>query len=91
MPLLNFKNSQDNNGLNLGLNVDNPEQARAIYGSTLPNVNRHKDYFTSCLPSPQKGDDVIVKILNLDDVEIKTKDGQLFKINKFDFEDQFGP
>ncbi len=65
-------------------------QALPILGSTLPNVNKHKDYFTSCLPSPQKGDDVIVKILNLDDIEVKTKDGQLFTIDQFDYEDEEG-
>ncbi len=88
LPLLNFKHSQTHNGLNLGLNVDNPEQARAIYGSTLPNVNKHKDYFTSCLPSPQKGEDVIVRILGLNDVEIYTQDGQEFRITNFDLQEQ---
>ncbi len=43
------------------------------------------------MPSPQKGEDVIVKILNLNDVEIKTQDGQVFTIDNFDYEDEEGP
>lgn len=32
------------------------------YTGQLPNVSKRKDYFTSCLPSPQKGDSVLTSL-----------------------------
>ncbi len=86
--MLNYKNSATRTGISESTKRGHNDQTLAILGHTLPNVNKHKDYFTSCLPSPQKGDDVIVKILNLDDIEVKTKDGQLFTIDQFDYQEE---
>ncbi len=68
----------------------NQQLAMAINGAALPNVNKYKDYFTSALPTPQKGEDVVLSLLSLDNLDIITKDGEQFKINDFAFQDQDG-
>lgn len=35
-----------------------------VYGGTCYNVNKYHDYFTSCLPSPQKGPDVTIPMVS---------------------------
>lgn len=42
--------------------VDLGDDASLIVGDVLLSVNKYKDYFTSCLPSPQKGESVLMPL-----------------------------
>lgn len=42
--------------------VDLGDDASLIVGDVLLPVNKYKDYFTSCLPSPQKGEAVLLPL-----------------------------
>lgn len=42
--------------------VDTGDVAQLLTGDVLLSVNKYKDYFTSCLPSPQKGEAVLLPL-----------------------------
>lgn len=42
--------------------VDTGDVAQLLTGDVLLKVNKYKDYFTSCLPSPQKGEAVLLPL-----------------------------
>lgn len=42
--------------------VDTGDVAELLTGDVLLSVNKYKDYFTSCLPSPQKGEAVLLPL-----------------------------
>ncbi len=42
--------------------VDTGDVGSLLFGDVLLNVNKYKDYFTSCLPSPQKGEAVLLPL-----------------------------
>lgn len=50
------QNLQNNQLVNTG------DTATLTTGDALLNVNKYKDYFTSCLPSPQKGEAVLMPL-----------------------------
>lgn len=53
--------------------LNNNEWSPNNYTGKLPKVARMHDYFSSCLPSPQKGDGVSVGIANFVDVPVSTE------------------
>lgn len=55
-------------------NLNTNEWAPNNYTGKLPKVAKMHDYFTSCLPAPQKGDAVPVQIIT-GDIPVTTKSG----------------
>lgn len=45
-----------------GQGASDPSDIPATYGGALLKANRYHDYFSSCLPSPQKGPDVMLPL-----------------------------
>lgn len=43
------------------VSFDGKSNNEVIYGGALPKVNKYHDYFTSCLPRPQKGNPVEIQ------------------------------
>lgn len=54
--------------------VDTGDSFNPADGDSLLSVNKYKDYFTSCLPSPQKGDPVLLPLGEWAPVYTRTED-----------------